>query len=87
MEVIVTFLIAVATGVACHYTIKWLDGTQGQQITYWVLFQYKSKKESPDCAGTRFGDSILCPHGLIVTFLPIGIIAYAFLVYNILFNF
>ena len=26
MEVIITFLVAVAAGVACHYIIKWLDG-------------------------------------------------------------
>ena len=26
MEVFVTFLAAVAAGVACHYIIKWLDG-------------------------------------------------------------
>ena len=25
MEVIITFLVAVAAGVACHYIIKWLD--------------------------------------------------------------
>ena len=25
MEVLVTFLVAVAAGVACHYIIKWLD--------------------------------------------------------------
>ena len=25
MEIIITFLIAVAAGVACHYIIKWLD--------------------------------------------------------------
>ena len=41
----------------------------GQQITYWVLCQYKSKEGSPDCAATRFGDFICCPHGLIITFL------------------
>lgn len=26
MEVIITFLVAVAADVACHYIIKWLDG-------------------------------------------------------------
>ncbi len=26
MEVMVSFLIAVMAGVACHYIIKWLDG-------------------------------------------------------------
>jgi hypothetical protein len=26
MEVIITFLVAVAAGVVCHYIIKWLDG-------------------------------------------------------------
>ncbi len=26
MEVLTTFLVAVAAGVACHYIIKWLDG-------------------------------------------------------------
>ncbi len=26
IEVIITFLVAVAAGVACHYIIKWLDG-------------------------------------------------------------
>ncbi len=25
MEVVISFLIAVAAGVACHYIIKWLD--------------------------------------------------------------
>ncbi len=25
MEYIITFLVAVAAGVACHYIIKWLD--------------------------------------------------------------
>ena len=25
MEVVITFLVAVAAGVACHYIIKWLD--------------------------------------------------------------
>ena len=27
MEIVTTFLIAVAAGVACHYIIKWLDST------------------------------------------------------------
>ena len=26
MEIIITFLVAVAAGVTCHYIIKWLDG-------------------------------------------------------------
>ncbi len=26
MEVFITFLVAVAAGVVCHYVIKWLDG-------------------------------------------------------------
>ncbi len=26
MEVLISFLAAVAAGVACHYIIKWLDG-------------------------------------------------------------
>ena len=26
VEMLVTFLVAVAAGVACHYIIKWLDG-------------------------------------------------------------
>ena len=26
LEMLVSFLIAVAAGVACHYIIKWLDG-------------------------------------------------------------
>jgi len=26
MEVVISFLVAVAAGVACHYIIKWLDG-------------------------------------------------------------
>ena len=25
MEYVITFLVAVAAGVACHYIIKWLD--------------------------------------------------------------
>lgn len=25
VEIIITFLVAVAAGVACHYIIKWLD--------------------------------------------------------------
>ena len=28
MEVVISFLVAVAAGVACHYIIKWLDGAQ-----------------------------------------------------------
>ncbi len=26
MEVVISFFVAVAAGVACHYIIKWLDG-------------------------------------------------------------
>ena len=26
MEIILSFIVAVAAGVACHYIIKWLDG-------------------------------------------------------------
>ncbi len=26
MEIFITFVVAVAAGVACHYIIKWLDG-------------------------------------------------------------
>ena len=37
---------------------------QEQQITYWVLCQYKSKEESPDCTAIRFGDSFLRQRGL-----------------------
>ena len=28
MEMLVSFVIAVAAGVACHYIIKWLDGDE-----------------------------------------------------------
>lgn len=28
MEVLVTFFVTVAAGVACHYIIKWLDGNK-----------------------------------------------------------
>ena len=28
MEIVITFLVAVAAGVACHYIIKWLDGDE-----------------------------------------------------------
>lgn len=51
---------------------------RGQQITYRVLCQYKRKKESPDCAATRFGDFILCPHGLAISFLPMAILAFKY---------
>ena len=50
---------------------------QRQQLTYWVLCQYKRKEESPDCTPLRFGDSFLASHGLVISFLPTGIIAYA----------
>lgn len=26
MEMVITFLVTVTAGVACHYIIKWLDG-------------------------------------------------------------
>ena len=26
LDVLISFLVAVAAGVACHYIIKWLDG-------------------------------------------------------------
>ena len=26
MELVLSFIVAVAAGVACHYIIKWLDG-------------------------------------------------------------
>ena len=28
MEFVISFIVAVAAGVACHYIIKWLDGGQ-----------------------------------------------------------
>ena len=68
MEVIITFLVAVAAGVACHYIIKWLR-----------------KEESPNCTAIRFGDSFLCPYGLIITFCLVDIIAYAGFGFNIKF--
>ena len=42
------------------------------------LAAVKRKEESPDCAATRLGDFILCPHGLAISFLPNDIIVYAF---------
>jgi hypothetical protein len=31
MEYAISFLIAVAAGVVCHYVIKWLDGGKGDK--------------------------------------------------------
>ena len=28
LDVLISFLVAVAAGVACHYIIKWLDGDE-----------------------------------------------------------
>ena len=43
----------------------------------------KIKEESPDCTAIRFGDSFLRPHGLIITFCLIDIIAYVILIFYI----
>ena len=36
MEVFVTFFVAVAAGVACHYIIKWLDGDKYPVTSLWL---------------------------------------------------
>ena len=61
---------------------------QEQQITYWVLCQYKRKEESPDCTAIRFGDSFLCQRGLFISFaywhysICRNLLQYAFLLWK-----
>ena len=58
MEVIITFLVAVAAGVACHYIIKWLDGDHKDNKSHGGCFAtVKRKEEALDCVTARSGAS------------------------------
>ncbi len=43
MEFVISFLVTVMAGVACHYIIKWLDSDDGKdnKIAWWVLCHLK----------------------------------------------
>ena len=87
MEIVITFLVAVAAGVTCHYIIKWLDGNHKDNKQPTGYFgQYKNKEEALNCVAARLGASFFCPNGLIITSLPTGIIAYVIFPCNIHFK-
>ena len=69
MELFFTFLVTVAAGVVCHLISKWLDRhDKGNKSSSGCFATVKRKEESPDCAATRSGDFVLCPHGLAISF-------------------
>lgn len=78
MEFIISFIVTVAAGVACHYIIKWLDGDEYSVASLWGLSLPTPKIgiEKPEglvhlrvfCCRSLWNNYIL---------LPTGIIAYA----------
>ena len=67
MEVVISFLVTVLAGVACHYIIKWLDSEKKNPR---IVLQHNS--------GIRSLSTWTCDF-----FLPIGIIAYDNFCYKI----
>ena len=68
MEIILSFLVSCAAGVACHYIIKWLDGDkQGQHQPSGFPVHYKKQEEALSISGTE-GFILFGPHGLILSF-------------------
>ena len=43
MEPVLSFIVAVAAGVACHYIIKWLDGDKKSVTSLWFKPPYKKR--------------------------------------------
>lgn len=73
MEVVLSFIVAVMAGVACHYIIKWLDGNV-QAVTNLSYSTVKRKKRTLELQlqGSHFVPAWTCS-----IFLPRCIIAYA----------
>ena len=55
IEIVISFLVAVAAGVACHYIIKWLDGDDNDNYPRFV--SAVMQKENPRPASRGFSTS------------------------------
>ena len=63
-----------------HQMVRWRPW--GQRIAWRVLCRRKKKRRSPGLCWNTVRGFVLCPDGLVISFLPIGIIAYVFLFFN-----
>ena len=84
MEFVISFIVAVAAGVACHYIIKWLDSDRKGNKQPSGCFATIKEKKNPQTVryyglGIHSAFSWNCH-----IFLPIGIIAYAKTFFNML---
>ena len=84
MELVISFIVAVAAGVACHYIIKWLDSDRKDNKLPSGRFATIKEKKNPQTV-RYYGLGI---HSTFTwnchIFLPIGIIAYAKPFFNML---
>ena len=78
MEIVISFLVAVAAGVTCHLICKWLDSHNKDNEQPSGCSTTKIKREEPShVLVVHTGVRSLFTWNIIISFLPTGIIAYA----------
>ena len=78
MEIVISFLVAVAAGVTCHLICKWLDShnKDNEQPSGYSTTEIK-REEPSHVLVVHTGVRSLFTWNIIISFLPTGIIAYA----------
>ena len=78
MEIVISFLVAVAAGVTCHLICKWLDSHNKDNEQPSGCSTTEIKREEPShVLVVHTGVRSLFTWNIIISFLPTGIIAYA----------
>lgn len=78
MEIVISFLVAVAAGVTCHLICKWLDShnKDNEQPSGYSTTEIK-REEPSHVLVVHTGVRSLFTWNIVISFLPTGIIAYA----------
>ena len=78
MEIVISFLVAVAAGVTCHLICKWLDSHNKDNEQPSGCSTTEVKREEPShVLVVHTGVRSLFTWNIVISFLPTGIIAYA----------
>ena len=78
MEIVISFLVAVAAGVTCHLICKWLDSHNKDNEYPSGCSTTEIKREEPsNVLAVHPGARSLSTWNIVISFLPTGIIAYA----------
>lgn len=78
MEIVISFLVAVAAGVTCHLICKWLDSHNKDNEQPSGCSTTEIKREEPShVLVVHTGVRSLFTWNIVISFLPTGIIAYA----------